>query len=159
MADLNKYVDEQEKSGMTSSDIAQTARGQAEEVKRHLKPTEQELKKKWRKATSNVGTIESLREHIALTKREFKEGSDEEMKHKLVFLSSTKNVSSNNNGSAGEANMINPEKAHKFLLSKQLLPEQQLITFHNLATALLHLVEAQATIPKMTEEESGRFPH
>ncbi|KAF8515675.1 hypothetical protein JB92DRAFT_56507 [Gautieria morchelliformis] len=87
MADLNGYVDQRVKAGTTSSEIAQTTRVHAEEAKRDLKAIDEELKKnKWRKATIEVGTVESVREDIAKAKREFKERSDEEMRRKYIFL-------------------------------------------------------------------------
>ncbi|KAF8481458.1 hypothetical protein JB92DRAFT_3132759 [Gautieria morchelliformis] len=45
-----------------------------------------------------------------------------------------------------------PEDTHQFLLARRLLPERQVITYYNLATALLHLAEVQSTIPKTTQE-------
>ncbi|KAF8505216.1 hypothetical protein JB92DRAFT_3122580 [Gautieria morchelliformis] len=47
---------------------------------------------------------------------------------------------------------ITPEVAHNYLLAKRLLPKHQIITYHALGTALLHLAEVQASIPKTMEE-------
>ena len=44
-----------------------------------------------------------------------------------------------------------PEAVHQFILNRNLIPEQQPIIIHNLATTLLHITEAQK-IPKTLEE-------
>ncbi|KAF8511470.1 hypothetical protein JB92DRAFT_3118072 [Gautieria morchelliformis] len=66
--------------------------------------------------------------------------------------SSSQNTNRNDSEGAHKGPSSNPEEAHQYLLSKRLVPEQQLLTFHSLSTALLHLAEAQASIPKATEE-------
>jgi hypothetical protein len=61
----------------------------------------------------------------------------------------------NRNGAKNAQSTLPPtlEAAHQYLLSKRLMPDRQLITYHNLATALPHLAEAQTSIPKATEED------
>lgn len=50
-----------------------------------------------------------------------------------------------NGGETENAPKLRPassEAAHQYLLARQLLPEHQMITYHTLTTALLHLAEA-----------------
>ncbi|KAF8522514.1 hypothetical protein JB92DRAFT_3110585 [Gautieria morchelliformis] len=55
-------------------------------------------------------------------------------------------------GHKAEGRKLKGEEASIPPVPERLLPERQSITYHSLATALLHLEEAQSSIPKTTEE-------